>query len=92
MVERVNGTIKNATILREDYQDLDQMSMALMAFLVQYNVFRRHGSIRREQNVKTPFNAIEKWFQLEPELFKEKPCEFKKKLIKLSSVYESNIL
>jgi len=92
MVERVNGTIKKATILKEDYQDLDQMSIAFMAFLVQYNLFRRHGSIRRELNVKTPFNAIEKWFEIEPEIFKEKPYEFKNKLLKLSKVYEASIL
>jgi len=92
MVERVNGTIKKATILKEEYKNLDQMSIALMAFLVQYNIFRRHGSIRRELNVKTPFNAIEKWFEMEPEIFKEKPHEFKKKLVKLSNVYEASIL
>jgi hypothetical protein len=32
---------------------------------------RRHGSLRKELNVKTPFNAIEKWYQLKPELFKK---------------------
>ncbi len=29
MVERVNGTIKKATILKEDYQNLDQIVLRL---------------------------------------------------------------
>ena len=28
---------------------------------------------RKELNVKTPFNAVEKWYQLEPEIFKNNP-------------------
>jgi len=39
-------------------------------FLIFYNLHRRHGSIRKELKVKTPFNAIEKWYQLKPEIFK----------------------
>lgn len=91
MVERVNGTIKKATILKEDYTSLKQMNTALMAFVVQYNIYRRHGGVRRELKVKTPFNAMEKWFELDPEIFKEEPYEFKNKLLTLSNLYKTGV-
>jgi len=42
------------------------MNSAFMAFLVYYMLYRRHGGLRKELNVKTPFDAIEKWFELKP--------------------------
>ena len=88
MVERVNGTIKNGTILREKYENLEQMKIALSMFHAHYMLHRRHGGVRRELNVKTPFNAIEKWYELKPELFKEKKLEeFKNKLLTMQQVY-----
>ena len=68
MVESVNRTIKNGTILKENYADIyiehsrnkEEMNSALIAFLVHYMLYRRHGSLRKELNVKTPFDAIEK--------------------------------
>ena len=84
MVERVNGTIKNNTILKTEYKDKSQMNDDLIQFLIYYNLYRRHGSIRKELNVKTPFQAIEKWFVLKPEIFKIKPDEFKKKILNLN--------
>jgi len=50
------------------------MNSALISFLVLYMLYRRHGSLRKELDVKTPFNAIEKpkvskaepWFELKP--------------------------
>lgn len=83
MVERANGTIKNGTILKNEYNDSTEMSKDLMEFLVYYNLYRRHGSLRKELDVKTPFQAIEKWFTLKPELFKIKPEEFKNKIFNL---------
>jgi len=80
MVERVNGTIKNGTILKEKYNDKVEMIFALNTFLIHYMLYRRHGSLRKELNVKTPFNAIEKWYQLKPELFNQNPLDFKTKL------------
>jgi transposase-like protein len=85
MVERVNGTIKTNTILKVKYQGFEEMKIDLNNFLVFYNINRRHGSLRRELNVKTPFNAIEKWYQLKPEIFKEKPNEFKIKILNLQN-------
>ena len=83
MVERVNGTIKNNTILKNEYQNVIEMNKDLIAFLCFYNLFRRHGSLRKELKVKTPLNAVQKWFNLKPELFKEKPEILHQKLINL---------
>jgi hypothetical protein len=54
-----------------------------MKFLLFYNLYRRHGSLRKELNVKTPFDAVEKWFILTPELFKQNPTDFKNKILNL---------
>src|SRR5208283_1583806 len=70
MVERVNGTIKTNTILRTKYETREEMEQELVAFLLYYNLYRRHGSLRKELNVKTPFEAVEKWYDLMPEIFK----------------------
>ena len=86
MVERVNGTIKNGTILKEKYENLFEMISALNIFLIHYMLYRRHGGVRKELNVKTPFNAIEKWYELKPELFILKPLDFKTKLLTLQQL------
>ncbi len=39
--------------------------------------------LRRELNVKTPFNAVEKWFELDKTIFKLKPDEFRTKILNL---------
>ena len=83
MVERVNDTIKKGTIKRTEYDNNEQMNKDLMNFLVHYILYRRHGSLRKEINVKTPFDAIEKWYQIKPEIFKKNPMEFKKKILLL---------
>ncbi len=36
------------------------MNNALIAFLVHYMLYKRHGGVRRELNVKTPYQAVEK--------------------------------
>ena len=84
MVERLNGTIKNNTILQSTYTNRGEMQTDLMEFLVYYNLTRRHGSLRKELDVKTPFQAIEKWYVLKPEIFKMKPDEFKNKILNLN--------
>jgi transposase InsO family protein len=83
MVERVNGTIKNDTIKARDYENLSELQTHLLSFLVHYNVHRRHGGLRKELNVKTPMDAMQKWYKLKPELFKETPEEFMKKVLSL---------
>ncbi len=48
--------------------------------------YKRHGSLRKELNacpvtkcigVKTPFDAVEKWYKIKPEIIKQNPSEFK---------------
>ena len=85
MVERVNGTIKTNTILKSQYQNQQEMNQELMKFLSFYNLYRRHGSIRKELNVKTPFDAVEKWYLLRPNIFKINPNQFKQNIINLQS-------
>jgi transposase-like protein len=81
MVEKANDIIKNGTIKKTKYNSLQEMNDDLMQFLVHYNLYKRHGSLRRELKVKTPLNAVEKWHELDPEIFKEKPTEFKNKIL-----------
>lgn len=85
MVERVNGTIKTNTILKKQYQSPEEMNIDLANFLSFYNLYRRHGSLRKELNVKTPMQAVEKWYQLKPEIFKITPNEFQNKILNLQS-------
>ncbi|MDQ7090367.1 MAG: DDE-type integrase/transposase/recombinase [Methylococcales bacterium] len=77
MVERVNGTIKNATIKVEEYQNIGELKESLNKFLLYYLFTRRHGSLRRELKVRTPYEAMESWFKTKPELFKISPDEFR---------------
>ena len=41
------------------------------AFLIYYILYRKHGSLRKELHVKTPFHAVEKWFGLKPDILKK---------------------
>ena len=81
MVEKANDIIKNKTIKISKYDSVEQMNDDLMKFLVHYNLYRRHGSLRRELKVKTPFDAIVKWFELDKDIFTLKPMEFKNKIL-----------
>ena len=83
MVEKANDIIKKGTIKKTSYSSIEEMKEDLTNFLIHYNLYRRHGSLRRELKVKTPFNAVEKWHELDPEIFKEKPTEFKNKILNL---------
>ncbi len=76
MVERVNGTIKNATIKAEEYDNIDDVKKDLNKFLIYYNFNRRHGSLKKELKVRTPFDAVQSWFQTKPEIFKILPDVF----------------
>jgi transposase-like protein len=86
MVERVNGIIKNNTILKYKYNNRLELEIDLMKFLIYYNLYRGHGSLKKELKVKTPFEAIEKWYTLKPELFKINPSQFKNKILNLNSI------
>ena len=62
------------------------MNVDLMQFLVYYNLYRRHGSLRKELKVKTPFDAIEKWFRIKPEIFSQNPDQFYQKIISFTEI------
>lgn len=81
MVERVNGIIKNNTILKHSYDSKTEMYCDLYKFLYIYNIYRRHGSLRRELGVKTPLDAVYKWYEMKPDIFKITPDNFEKKLL-----------
>jgi len=84
MVEKANDIIKNKTIKISRYDSVEQMNNDLMKFLIHYNLYRRHGSLRRELKVKTPFDAVQKWFDLDENIFKINPMEFKNKILALN--------
>lgn len=90
MVERVNNTIKSDTVKRQQYENKILMNDSLIKFLVCYNMYRRHGSLRKELNVKTPFDAVVKWFEIKSEIFKENPLQFKNKTLSLQSNIKIN--
>ena len=83
MVERLNGVIKTNTILKNKYDNALEMNLDLANFMCFYNTNRRHGSLRKELYVKTPFQAVEQWYELKPEIFKISPDEFLKNIIDL---------
>lgn len=76
MVERVNLTIKTATIHKTSYDSYDCLEKHLMEFLVFYNTNRRHGSLVKELKVKTPLDACNKWINTVPQLFVKNILQF----------------
>ena len=86
MVERLNGIIKNDTILKTKYKSKIEMETDLLRFFKFYNLNRRHGSLKRELKVKTPIQAIEKWHEMKPEIFKITPKEFENKILTLNKI------
>ena len=88
MVERVNGTIKNCAILKVEYECENEIKVALISFLLLYLLYRRHGGVRKELNVKTPFNAVEKWFEMKSEIFKQNSDNYKNKILNLQSNFK----
>jgi len=86
MVEKANDIIKKGTIKINQYNNIQQMNGDLLRFLIHYNLYRRHGSLRRELKVKTPFNAVEKWHEINPEIFNINPLNFKNKILSLKLI------
>lgn len=86
MVERLNRTIKDNTIKLHQYENLEQMKNDLDGFFMTYNTLKRHSGLWKELNVKTPIKAIHKWFELEPQIFKEKPIDFENKILNLNKI------
>jgi transposase InsO family protein len=82
MVERVNGTIKDATIKVLTYQNEAELNADLDKFLVYYNLNRRHSGLKRELKVRTPFEALQCWYRIKPEIFIKSPDMFQADLLK----------
>lgn len=76
MVERVNGLIKRATILQNHYDKVEDMIKELDKFLVYYNTQRRYSGLVKELGVKTPLQALEKWYEINPNIFLVSPIDF----------------
>ncbi|VVH52234.1 hypothetical protein BPUTSESOX_2422, partial [uncultured Gammaproteobacteria bacterium] len=76
-------TLKNATVKAITYQNIDEMKQDLNKFLIFYNFNRGHGGLRKEIKVRTPYEALEYWYNLKPDLFIRKPDMFR------SVVFES---
>ena len=68
-VERMNRTIKEATVKRYHYDDHEQFEAHLNTFIHAYNYARRLKTLRG----LTPYEYICKCFQNEPERFKQSP-------------------
>lgn len=89
MVERVNGTIKQATLKSEIYDSINQMAENLFKFLIHYNLRRRHSSLQKKLKVKTPYQALEFWYKNKPEIFKENIFDTQNKLLNLQIIYST---
>jgi hypothetical protein len=46
--------------------------------------------LKKELNVETPFNAIEKWFEINPKIFKENPLPIKSIKLQDSTILHRN--
>ncbi len=44
--------------------------------MIYYNINRKHGGLRKELKVRTPYEALKRWFEIEPKIFKISPDEF----------------
>ena len=83
MVEKSNDTIKSNTLKINEYQSIEEMTKDLLSFMVYYNLNRRHTSLRKELLVKTPYDALEYWYEKDSSIFKEDLFDFKNKLLKI---------
>ena len=72
----LNKLKRKSPLLYEDPENIDDVKKDLNKFLIYYNFHRRHGSLRKELKVRTPFDAVQSWFQTKPEIFKILPGMF----------------
>jgi transposase InsO family protein len=70
-VERMNRTIKEATVKRYYYQSHDQLKSHLQTFLMAYNFARRLKTLKG----LTPYEYVCKIWTKEPERFKINPAQ-----------------
>lgn len=87
LVERLNGTVKWATLKIHTYSGKEEMNTDLLSFMILYILERKHTSLISEYRgksktpIKTPYQALEHWYGISPELFHETPLDFKEKLL-----------
>ncbi len=70
-VERMNRTIKDATVKRYHYQSYDQLKSHLQTFLMAYNFARRLKTLKG----LTPYEFICKAWTNSPERFTINPIQ-----------------
>ncbi len=83
MVERVNHTIKSATMTSYKYTSVEDMKQALDDYLRYDNLQRKHGRLLKQTACRTPFDASKKPDQNQPHLFFKNPNAMKEKLLRL---------
>lgn len=69
LVERMNQTVKNATVYRHRYRNYREAELAIQNFVRIYNTHRKHSSLNR----KTPFQVTMEWYEKKPEIFRYNP-------------------
>jgi transposase InsO family protein len=69
MVERTNGLIKEGTTRKNRYQNSQEMKDDLQCWFVLHNF---HRKLRRIGRI-TPYEAVCKWHQKQPEIFLREP-------------------
>jgi hypothetical protein len=84
MVERVNRTIKENTIYATKYKSLNEMKLALLFFMKQYNISRLHTSLKKEIKVRTPMDAYRYWYDKHTDLFHKTPDQFLESLLSIT--------
>ena len=77
LVERLNGTVKWATLKIHTYSNKKEINSDLLSFMLIYILERKHSSLLSEYRVKTPYQALEYWYAMSPELFHKTPLDFK---------------
>lgn len=70
LVERTNGLIKQGTTKVHTYQTVAQMKDDLQQWFVFYNFHRKHRRIGR----LTPYEAVCRWYDRQPDLFLKEPA------------------
>ena len=65
-------------------KDETELKADLDKFLVYYNLNRRHGGLKKELKVRTPFEAVECWYRMNPEICIKSPDMIRAELLKKS--------
>ena len=75
-VERFNRTIKDATIKKYHYDNLEQLQTHLDQFLLAYNFAKRLKSLK----FKTPFGFVTEQYKMSPKVFHQNPHHYSRGL------------